>query len=111
LTDGKNLCDWIYIDDCVRGILSALKHGRPGATYYLGGESIRTFAELMKEVRDLVAPQARLEFGMYPDTAFVDYSGVDVKALGKDTGYMPACDFRTSVLKTAEWVRRQGLDG
>ena len=34
---GKNVRDWIYVDDHSDGIISALSAGKPGATYLFGG--------------------------------------------------------------------------
>ncbi|NBK79428.1 NAD(P)-dependent oxidoreductase [bacterium D16-76] len=110
LTEGKNLCNWIYISDCVSGIMSASERGKPGVTYYLGGGRIRPFADLIQEVRDIVAPKAVLEFGKYPEYSFIDYCEIDTDALHRHTGYGPVCEFRASVIKTAEWIQREMLD-
>ncbi len=52
--DGKNVRDWLYVEDHCAGIASILGRGRPGATYNLGGRAevdnlslIRKLAELM----------------------------------------------------------------
>jgi len=33
---GKNVREWIYVDDCVRGILTVMRRGRRGQVYNLG---------------------------------------------------------------------------
>ncbi len=37
--DGKNIRDWIYVDDHVRGVLDVLEKGRFGEVYNIGGRS------------------------------------------------------------------------
>ncbi len=37
--DGKNVRDWIYVSDHVRGVLSMLENGKPGEIYNFGGNS------------------------------------------------------------------------
>jgi dTDP-glucose 4,6-dehydratase len=34
---GRNVRDWIYVDDHVAGLMAALQHGKPGSTYLFGG--------------------------------------------------------------------------
>ena len=107
LTQGRNLYDWTYIDDCVDGVLAAAEWGRPGRTYYIGSGSLRPFGEAVTEMRDAVAPQAELLWGAYPDASFIDYREIDIDQLYQDTGYRPAADFQTSVRKTAAWLRQR----
>jgi dTDP-glucose 4,6-dehydratase len=50
--DGGNVRDWIYVDDHCRGVLAALRHGRPGEKYNLGGRSERTNLEIVDAICD-----------------------------------------------------------
>lgn len=100
---GDNLYDWTYIDDCIGGIVAAAQLGKAGRSYYIGNRRPRTFREIITEIRDIVSPCARLRFGTYPDNSWVDYTQIDTDALYRDTGYLPVCDFRESILKTVEW--------
>ena len=40
--DGGNVRDWLYVEDHCEGILRALRQGRPGAKYNIGGGNERT---------------------------------------------------------------------
>lgn len=40
--DGKNIRDWIHVDDHAAGVYLAATKGRPGETYVFGGHSERT---------------------------------------------------------------------
>lgn len=105
LIDGGQAHDWTYIDDAVQGILAVLNKGVDGASYYIGSRSPRTFKEIITDVRDLIAPKARLKFGCFEDEAYIDYSQIDLNALYRDTGFECATDFSESILETAEWVK------
>jgi dTDP-glucose 4,6-dehydratase len=37
--DGKNIRDWLYVEDHCRGIDLILKHGKIGESYNIGGEN------------------------------------------------------------------------
>lgn len=107
LTPKDILYDWTYIDDGVAGVLAALKSDKRNKVYYIGNKNVRTLGEIMTDVKDAVAPLAKLRFGKYPDDAFVDYSLVDMEALYCDTGFECKADFKESIMKTVEWLKEQ----
>jgi dTDP-glucose 4,6-dehydratase len=37
--DGKNVRDWLHVEDHCRGIAAVLEHGKPGETYNIGGNA------------------------------------------------------------------------
>jgi dTDP-glucose 4,6-dehydratase len=47
---GANLRDWLYVEDHVRGLMAALRHGRPGQTYLFGGRCERRNLDLAKMI-------------------------------------------------------------
>src|SRR4030095_15741500 len=44
--DGRNVRDWIYVDDHCAGVLAALERGAPGEKYNLGGGHEATNLEI-----------------------------------------------------------------
>jgi dTDP-glucose 4,6-dehydratase len=40
--DGKQVRDWIFVEDHCAGILAVLEHGKPGAIYHFGGPGVET---------------------------------------------------------------------
>ena len=48
--DGRQVRDWIHVEDHVRGIHAALAHGRPGGKYNLGAHEERTNLEVVEAV-------------------------------------------------------------
>lgn len=106
LIKGDHLYDWTYIDDCVGGIIAAAKRGRNYKVYYVGSRQLRLFREIITEVRDVVCPKSKLNFGMYQDNSWIDYQDIDTYALYNDTGYLPSAIFEDSIKKTVDWLRR-----
>jgi len=107
LIRGDNLYDMIYIDDIADAFIAIGEKGRDLKSYYVGHRKLKTFKELLSEVRDILAPNVELQFGAYHDTVNMDYSLIDLDALYRDTGFECHADFRESILKTAEWLKRQ----
>ncbi len=104
-TKGEALYDWSYIDDVVGGLYAVGEKGIDGKEYYVGSNRLRPFKDIISEVRDVLAPNAKIEFGAFDDNAYVDYTGIDIYELYRDTGFYPNCDFRESIIKTAKWVK------
>ena len=104
LTDGTNLYDWTYIEDCVDGVIAAAHLGLEGRSYYVGSK-LRPFSEIIREVRDIVAPQVKLNFGKYPDNSFIDYDDIDIDALYNDTKFIAKCNFQEGIEKTVCWLK------
>jgi dTDP-glucose 4,6-dehydratase len=50
--DGRNVRDWVYVEDHCQGVLAALTRGRPGERYNLGGECERTNLEIVDAICD-----------------------------------------------------------
>lgn len=109
LIEGTNLYDWTYIDDAVGGLAAVIERGVNNRDYYIGSRKLRTFREIITEVRDVVNSAATLNWGRFQDTSYTDYSLFDLDALYRDTGFQCRCDFRESILKTAEWVKTLDL--
>ena len=103
-TKGDVLYDWSYIDDVIGGLYAIGTSGVDGKEYYVGSNRLRPFKNIITEVRDILTPDAKIDFGAFTDTAYVDYTGIDIYKLYRDTGFYPNCDFRESVLKTADWL-------
>lgn len=107
LISGVHKHDWIYIDDAVNGIISVMEKGKDDISYYIGNRQLRTFMEIMLDVRDTLSPGVELEFGYYQDDGYIDYSEIDLEGLYRDTGFECKADFRESIRKTAAWLKNR----
>lgn len=110
LINGENLYDFTYIDDTVDGIIAVCEKGLNLKSYYLGRRKIKTFKELLKEMRDAINTEIELNFGAFVDDSFIDYSQINLDELYNDTGFECTCDFKKSVLKTADWLKKERSD-
>ena len=105
LITGNNLYDLIYIEDVANAFYHIGESGKNMKSYYVGHRKLRTFREIVTEIRDILDPDVELRFGEYPDNLDMDYSLVDLDALYNDAGFECKADFRESILKTAEWIK------
>ena len=105
LVDGKHKNDWVYIDDTVNGLISIADKGINLKNYYIGHSDITTFKEKINIMKTLLCPNRQLAFGEINEDTYVYYSGFDLNALYNDTGFECKCDFKESIMRTAEWLR------
>src|SRR5690606_3157542 len=48
--EGKNIRDWLHVDDHVDALLAALERGRIGETYLIGGGSERRNLDVVRDI-------------------------------------------------------------
>jgi dTDP-glucose 4,6-dehydratase len=48
--DGKQVRDWLHVEDHCRALLLMLEHGRPGQTYVVGGACERTNIQIVRQI-------------------------------------------------------------
>lgn len=126
--DGKNIRDWLYVEDHCRGIELILKDGRPGETYNIGGVNewdnlslVRLLCQRMDQAFANDEALAR----QYPDCPaaksitcensieFVtDRAGHDRRyaicadKIGNELGYKPSLQFDEGLRHTIAWYLR-----
>lgn len=57
--NGENVANYVYVDDVVQGHINAMKYGRSGEKYILGGEDI-CFNEFFETVKQLSGKNLRM---------------------------------------------------
>jgi len=118
--DGGNVRDWLYVLDHCEGILLALRHGRPGEKYNLGGGNERTNLQVVDRlcaVLDEAHPAAgnpalsRRGLRSYAElkTFVKDRPGhdrryaIDAGKSRAELGFKPRHDFETGLAETVRW--------
>lgn len=123
--DGKQIRDWLYVDDHSRGIELIIKQGRAGETYNIGGNN--EWANI--DVVNLLCKIVDGRFGedvelaqRFPDspctngkpaasliTYVEDRPGhdtryaIDAEKIMSELGYQPQEDFESGLNKTVDW--------
>lgn len=109
LTKGDNLSDYLYIDDAVNGIISVQNKGINLKSYYIGSRKLITFKEIVLNLFECVNKNVSLNFGEFEDNSYIDYSRINLDELYSDTGFECQCDFKESIIKTANWIKENDI--
>jgi len=112
--DGKQIRDWLYVDDHVKALMDVVQNAKVGETYNIGGNNEIQNIDVVRKVcfiLDELVPNKLNGIGSYIDliTYVKDRPGHDVrysinsKKINKDLGWVPLDNFETGIKKTIEW--------
>lgn len=109
--DGKNVRDWLYVEDHCQAIMSVLQSGEPGETYNIGGWNEKPNIEIVQTVCDLVDEMAPpLNSSRRELITFVkDRPGhdrryaIDARKIERELGWKPKETFDSGIRKTVQW--------
>jgi dTDP-glucose 4,6-dehydratase len=101
--DGKNVRDWIYVEDHVEGIWRALIKGRPGEVYNLGARNEQTNWEVAEALWTLMG-LSREVVVLVPDRPGHDrrYALNPAKAM-RELGWQPRHHWHQALQATVAW--------
>jgi len=118
--DGGNVRDWLYVEDHCAGILLALRNGKPGEKYNIGGGNERTNLQIVdrlcaeienvlpaadNEILRLQGKKNYFELKTFvPDRPGHDHRyAIDATKIRAELGWKPDCDFESGLAKTVRW--------
>ena len=112
--DGKQIRDWLYVEDHARALYLVVTQGKIGETYNIGGfnekqniQVVRTICALLEEL----APNKPQGVAHYADliTHVTDRAGHDVRyaidasKIQRELGWTPQETFESGIRKTVQW--------
>ncbi len=101
--NGKNMRDWIYVEDQCRGIWSAIEHGRLGQIYNFGGNMEKRNIEVVEALKAFF-PETCSKMEFVTDRPGHDwrYSMSSEKAR-KELDWKPSISFERGLEMTVDW--------
>jgi dTDP-glucose 4,6-dehydratase len=103
--DGKNVRDWIYVEDHCRAILLALEKGKSGAVYNIGARNERRNIDVVKSVLDALGkPHSLIEFVKDRPGHDRRYA-IDPTLVETELGWRPLETWESGLQKTIQWYR------
>jgi dTDP-glucose 4,6-dehydratase len=108
--DGRQVRDWLYVEDHVRALLTILSRGKPGESYNVGGGNERTNLTVVEAVADLIDRLAPAEGSRRAlITHVADRPGhdrryaIDATKLERELGWRARESFETGLEATVRW--------
>ncbi|HEX3437786.1 MAG TPA: dTDP-glucose 4,6-dehydratase [Pseudacidobacterium sp.] len=110
--DGKNVRDWLFVEDHCSAIRAVLERGRLGETYNIGGSSERANIDVVTMICDLLdelAPNGSIGARRKLITYVTDRPGhdrryaINASKIRTELGWEPAERFESGIRKTVQW--------
>ena len=103
--DGKNVRDWIYVDDHCRAILLALEKGRPGAVYNIGARNERRNIDVVESLLDTLGkPRSLISFVKDRPGHDRRYA-IDPSLIESELGWGALETWESGLQKTIQWYQ------
>jgi dTDP-glucose 4,6-dehydratase len=108
--DGKQIRDWLFVDDHNRGIDLVIRNGEVDNTYNIGGNNewanidiVTRICELMDEQHPEGAPHKDLITYVKDRAGHDRRYAIDATKITTELGYKPEETFETGIEKTIAW--------
>jgi len=114
--DGRNVRDWIYVEDHNRAVWTVMQNGAAGEKYNIGGENEWENIKLLNELIDIVAAKTNLDAGKIRETiTYVkDRPGhdrryaIDCSKIKRELKWKQTVNFRQGLERTVDWYLANG---
>jgi dTDP-glucose 4,6-dehydratase len=109
--DGKNIRDWLYVEDHAKALTLVLERGTVGETYNIGGRNERTNLSVVESICDLLDEISPNPNGTHRKliTFVTDRPGhdrryaIDASKLERELGWRAEENFESGIRKTVRW--------
>ncbi len=120
--DGKQVRDWLFVEDHCRAIGRVLDQGKPGETYNIGGNCERTNLEVVEHICDLI-DQLRPDLPHGSRRQLIQFVSdrpghdrryaIDASKMSQELGWQPELQFEQGLELTVRWYleNREWIEG
>ncbi|MBS3053297.1 MAG: dTDP-glucose 4,6-dehydratase [Candidatus Aenigmarchaeota archaeon] len=105
---GRNVRDWIYVEDHCRAVMTALKKGKKGETYNIAGENEKPNIEIVKMILDILGKSTDL-IKFVEDRPGHDFRySIECKKI-KKLGWKRKYGLKDGLRKTVDWYQKNAF--
>jgi dTDP-glucose 4,6-dehydratase len=116
--DGRQVRDWLFVDDHVEALLLVISMGQVGQTYNIGGSNEYTNLEVVSKICNCLSSKAKenikkLNAGIHNYMDLIEFVedrpghdkryAIDSSFIQKNLGWKPKESFKTGIEKTVDW--------
>ena len=101
--DGKNVRDWLYVEDHCKAIDLILEHGKVGDVYNIGGHNEMANIDIVKLIcKELGKPESLIHYVTDRKGHDRRYA-IDPAKIHAELGWLPETKFADGIVKTIHW--------
>jgi dTDP-glucose 4,6-dehydratase len=103
--DGRNIRDWIHVEDHCEALVAVMEKGTPGEVYNIGGEAEVRNIEVVREIlRILDKPESLIRF--VKDRPGHDWRyAMNIEKIENELGWSPSVTFAQGLEETVKWYQ------
>jgi dTDP-glucose 4,6-dehydratase len=102
--DGRQIRDWLWVEDHCAGIELVLREGAPGEVYNVGGDDERENVEIVRRILELTGADESLVRHVEDRAGHDRRYSLDISKLRK-LGWAPQKPFDKGIAATVDWYR------
>jgi len=110
--EGRNVRDWLFVEDHCRALLAAWERGIPGEVYNLGGDAERTNLEIVRLLCEII-DQLRPDLAHRPTASLIQFVAdrpghdlryaIDFSKARRELRWQPAQALESGLRATVQW--------
>lgn len=101
--DGRNVRDWIHVDDHCRAVLAVTERGASGETYCIGARNARPNIEVVTSILDLLGKPRSLITYVKDRLGHDRRYAIDPSKIERELSWRPRETWQSGLRKTIEW--------
>jgi dTDP-glucose 4,6-dehydratase len=113
--DGKQIRDWLYVEDNCRAILAVLENGQSGSVYNIGTGEGRTNLDVVESICAAIAEKSKVDLHQLKKGIryITDRPGhdrryaIDASKIRAEIGWVPRIEFSAGLKRTVDWYLRR----
>lgn len=103
--DGKNIRDWLYVEDHCFAVDEIVRNGKIGEVYNIGGNNEKANIDIVKIILDALEKPESLIAYVKDRPGHDRRYAIDSSKIQKALDWMPKTDFETGIQKTIQWYK------
>jgi dTDP-glucose 4,6-dehydratase len=105
--NGKNVRDWIFVDDHCEAVWSILNNGKIGETYNVGGNCEKTNLNIINDICEVLDVNPKDYISFVEDRKGHDFRyAIDNTKINKELNWYPITSFKDGLKQTIEFYKK-----
>lgn len=117
--DGRNIRDWLYVQDHCEAIMRVIEAGKNGRAYNIGGNNEKENIEIVTRICDMLDERLGLLPSGEPRQALIRYVkdraghdrryAIDATRCKEELNWQPKVNFEEGIVRTIDWYLANDL--
>lgn len=101
--DGKNIRDWLYVEDHCSAVYKIIRYGKVGEIYNIGGNNERANIDIVKIILEALGKPESLITYVKDRPGHDKRYAINSCKIQNELGWKPQTDFEIGMRQTIEW--------